>query len=535
MKQADLVFISGRVITIDERLPRASAVALEGDRILVVGDDAAVRETVGSHTQVVDLKGRALLPGFHDAHCHPDLFGRSLLQIDCRPQTVSRLEEIVAGVKAEASRLPAGQWIRGGGYDELQLPPNYAITRYDLDPVSADHPVCLSRACHHAITVNSRALALAGITRETPDPPGGQIDRDANGEPTGVLRETALDLVYNAIPLETAEETESAILRAGQKYLAAGITSVQDASVDAKGLGAYLRLHQKAALPLRVNMMVNPPVLDFLLEAELPTGTGDEWLRVGPLKIFMDGGIGARTAAQSQPYENEPDNRGILWMEREALDALVERAYRGGFQIATHAIGDRAIRMVLDAYRRVLAQWPRPDHRLRIEHCSMPLGDLVERVAELGVLVVTQPIFVAGALGTYTQNLGPERMDHVLPFRRFLDARIPLAGSSDSPVASYVPLEGIQAAVTPRASAGGGVSTQHVISLAEALRMFTLGGAYASFEESNKGSVTEGKLADLVVLDQDPFTVPAGELSSIAVELTVLGGKIAYQRPGSGS
>lgn len=528
--QIDLIFTNGPVITMDKHLPVAEALAVAGDRIVSVGDRSMVGRLASSSTRIVDLHGRALLPGFNDAHCHPAMYGQSLGQIDCRPQVVKSLDDIVEAVKTEAARREVGQWILGRGYNDMQLPPNYAITRHDLDPVSPQHPVCLTRACGHVLVANSCALALAGITHETPDPAGGQIQRDADGEPTGVLCESALDLIYGAIPPQTAEEIEASILLAAQEYVAAGITSVQDALVTEQDLGAYMRLHSRQALPLRVFIMFKPELLGFLAACGLSTGFGDNRLRLGPLKILLDGGIGARTAAQSQPYQNEPNNRGILWMEQEELNDLVERAYQTGFQVATHAIGDRAIQSALDAYERVVKQWPRPDHRLRIEHFTLPLDELVQRVAQLGVVITSQPVFLYEAGWTYVMNLGEARAREVFPFRRILEAGIPLAFSSDSPVSSFVPLVGIHAAVSRCTQMGEIIGPGQELTVAEALYMYTLGSAYASGEEGIKGSLTAGKLADLVVLDRNPLQTPADELAMIGVDMTVVGGQIVYQR-----
>ncbi len=386
--------------------------------------------------------------------------------------------------------------------------------------------------CEHAITVNSLALALAGITPDTPDPPGGKIDRDARGEPTGVLREKALDLVSDVIPPDLPEQLEADIREAGRRYLAAGITSVHDALVDEETYGTYVRLHHKGELPLRVYMMVMPKVLDFLIAAGLPPGFGDHWLRVGPLKIFLDGGIGARTAAQTKPYPGEPNNRGILWLEQEPLNELVQRAHGAGFRIATHAIGDRAIEAILDAYRLALDRAPRPDHRLRIEHLTLPQRDQAARAGRMGLVAAVQPVFIHGAANTYTNNLGQPRAGQVEPYRKLLDAGVVLAGGSDSPVTPFEPLLGIQAAVTRRVQEGGVMAPEQALTLPKALYMFTMGGAYAAGEEQEKGSLSAGKLADLVVLNQDPFAVPPDELSGIAVEMTVLGGKVAYQAAG---
>lgn len=526
--QADLVFLNGQVITMGESRPRAQAVAVFRDRIVLVGDAAAVRSEIGPQTEVIDLKGRALLPGFNDAHCHIVGYGQSRLWIDCRAEVTPDLEALLNKVKEAAAKHEPGHWIRGRGYEDTRLPPNYAVTRHDLDRVAPQHPVYLVRVCGHVSVANSRALELAGITRETPDLPGGDIDRDAHGEPTGVLREMALDLIRDVLPPLAQKEVEASILRAAQDYLSAGITSVQNAGTGALELGAFYNLHKRNELPLRVYLMVAPEVMDPLIEAGLRTGFGDDRLRVGPLKVFMDGGIGARTAAMHEPYANEPENRGITRMEQEELNELVERAHRAGFQIGCHAIGDRAIEAVLDAYERVLERWPRADHRYRIEHCGLPSGDLLDRMAKLDVLPVPQPIFLREGGDPYLRNLGEERAHQVYPLRRFLDAGFPISGSSDSPVSSFAPLIGIETAVTRRTWDGQTLGPGQEVTLEEALRMYTLNGAYASFEEHIKGSIKVGKLADLVVLERDPFQVPPDKVADISVEMTIVGGEIVY-------
>ena len=527
---ADLVFLNGQVITMAPDQPQAEAVAVSGGRIGLIGSTELVRTEVGRATQVIDLAGQTLLPGFNDAHLHMLIYGQTkLLWLNCRPEVVSHLDDILAMVKAETTRREPGQWIRGRGYNDLTLPPNNAITRRDLDRVAPDHPVCLTRLGGHVIVGNSYALNLAGITRDTPDPPGGKIDREPGGEPTGVLRETAQPLLYDIIPPPTPAETKACLLRAAADYLAAGITSVQNAGSVAADLQAFQELALNDELPLRVSLMVKQPVLDSLIEAGLKTGFGNDRLKLGPLKIFLDGGILARTAAQHQPYQNDPDNRGILWMEQEELNQLVERAHRAGFQIATHAIGDRAIESILDAYERALRKWPARNHRHRIEHCELITGCLLDRIVDLDVLPVPQPIFLREGGDGYIKNLGEERAHKLLPLRRMLDAGLPLSGSSDSPVSAYNPLQGIETAVTRRIWDGRKIGPGQEVTVAEALRMYTRGGAYASFEENQKGTIETGKLADFVVLDRNPLTTPPDELASIGVTMTVLGGKIAYQ------
>lgn len=526
---ADLVFHNGRVITINDEKPRAEAVVVVRDRIALVGDDTAARDAIGPRTRAIDLGGRALLPGFNDAHCHIVLYGLSRLWLNCRAEVIKDLDELLAKVKEAADELEPGQWIRGRGYEDTRLPPKYAVTCHDLDKVAPHHPVYLERVCGHVIVVNSLALKLAGITPETPDPPGGEIERDKDGKPTGVLRETARDSIREIFPQPTQEELEKAIVRASEDYLAAGITSIQNAGTRAPDFEAFQSLYNRGELPLRAYLMVATEVIDHFIAAGLRTGLGDDRLKIGPLKIFMDGGIGACTAAMREPYAKDPKNRGILWMEPDALNDLVERAHRAGFQIGTHAIGDRAIEVVLDAYERALTRWPRVDHRYRIEHCGSPFGELMDRIVKLDVLPVPQPIFLNEGGDPYISNLGEERAHQLYPLRSFLDAGLPISGSSDSPVSSFSPLKGIQTAVTRRTWDGQVLGPGQEISLKEALRMYTLNGAYASFEEHLKGSIEVGKLADFVVLERDPFQVPPDELVGINVDMTVVGGQIAYQ------
>lgn len=528
--QADLVFLNGRIETMNRAQPQAEALAVCGDKITLVGDAETIKAEIGRTTRVVDLQGRALLPGFVDAHCHTAMYGESRTFLSLRPDDVASLDELLEKVRQAAAERPASSWIRGRGWDDTRLPPNYALTRNDLDRAAPDHPVFLSRVCGHAIVANSRALALAGVTRETPDPPGGSIARDERGEPTGILTETAIYQVYEAIPPATMSDTMSHIKAASQDYLAAGITSVHDAGIDAEGLAAYQALHERGELPLRVYMMVQEKLLDSLIAAGMHTGFGDEWLRVGCLKLLQDGSMGARTAAMLQPYKDQADNYGILWMEQAALDEVVDRAHAAGFQVAVHAIGDRAITSVLDAFEAALRRRPRTDHRHRIEHCEVAIDGLIDRIQSLGVLPSVQPIFMAEFALAYIGNLGGERAHRIYPFPEYLGRGMALAGGSDSPVSSFAPMHGVAASVTRKAWDGRELGPGQGIPVAEALRMHTWGGAFFSFEEGLKGKLAPGMLADLVVLGRDPFTAPADELAAIPVHMTVVGGRVAYER-----
>ena len=528
---ADLVLVNGTIRALDGKGGRASSLAVVRDRIVEVSADTTLEDWVGPQTRVVNLGGRTVLPGFNEAHCHVFIYGQSkLLWRNLRPDVVDHLDDVLAIVREEAERLPPGRWIRGRGFDLDALPPRFAITRHDLDPMSPDHPVCLTRLGGHLIVGNSYALRVAGITRDTPDPLGGQIDRDATGEPTGVFREAAQPLLYDAIPPPSLDDTKRCLLAAAEDYLAAGITSVQNAGTVALDMKAFQHLHREGHLPLRVYLMVKLELFDSLVAAGVHTGLGDDFLRIGPLKIFLDGSIGAHTAAMCEPYLGDPDNRGILWLEQEELNEKVAQAHDAGFQIAIHAIGDRAIDSALTAYERALRATPNPNHRHRIEHCELCTGPLLDRVAQLGALAVPQPIFLADMGSAFFKHLGAERAHQLFPLRSLMDRGVVLAGSSDSPVASCNPLEGVQTAVTRRMPNGDVIGPGEQLSVAEALRMYTWGGAYASFDEKKKGSIAPGQLADLVVLDRDPFEVSPDQLETIQVDVTIAGGRVAYER-----
>lgn len=395
---ADLVFLNGTVITIDPARPAAEAVAVIGNRIARVGTSDEVREEIGPGTRVVDLAGRTLLPGFNDNHTHPIAFGIGLGLIDARPAarpTLAGLQETFRAAAANG-RDDRDGWLLARGYDDTRLDIRRHPTRQELDAATGARPAFLTRTCGHLGVANSAALALAGITRETPDPEGGQIDRDERGEPTGLLRETAMRLVQEQIPRTTRVGMKEALRAAGERFLANGITSVGEAAIRTSGeMAAYQELACAGELPMRVfTMMLIDETLEALAGLGLRTGWGDAWLRIGPAKLFQDGSGGGRTAAMSVDYVNDPGNRGITIYDQAGLDERFARAHAAGFQLAAHAIGDRAITMILDAYEKALAAAPKADHRFRIEHCGMCTPEILDRIARLGVVAVPQPSFI---------------------------------------------------------------------------------------------------------------------------------------------
>jgi predicted amidohydrolase YtcJ len=529
--QAYLV-TNGTILTMDPSQPQVEAFGVIGEWIVSAGSLAEVEAALPRGAGRLDLAGATCLPGFNEAHNHMLNFGFVLGQVNCRYPAVRSIEEIVARFAERAEGTPPGSWIRGRGYDDNKLTEHRHPTRWDLDRASTAHPLVLVHSSGHMLVANSLALQLAGVSRETPDPPGGHIVRDEHGDPTGLLQENAMELIERVIPAPTLEDMVEALRRCNDAYVAAGITSSQDAGLDdPQQVEAFQRAVQRGLLRLRTSIMLRHQLLPHLLGLGIKQGFGDHHLRIGPVKLFADGSLIGRTAAVSRPFlaDPRPDNCGITIWSQEELDELVWQAHAAGFQVATHAIGDRAIEMVLDAYERALARLPRPDHRHRIEHGGVLRPDLIERIARLGVLVVSQPIFIAEYGDGFIRHLGLERIQLTYPFRSLLDAGIRLVFSTDCPVSAYQPLRCIQAAVQERTASGRSYALEEAITVEEALPLYTVNGAYASFEEHCKGMLRPGMLADFVVLERDPRRVDPEELAEIRVLRTVIGGETVYE------
>jgi predicted amidohydrolase YtcJ len=530
---ADLVLRNGVVLTMDDTQPTAEAVALIGNRIAWVGDDADITSEIGPDTRVIDLGGRTLLPGFNDNHTHPISYGLGLSQIDARPATQPTLAGLLEAFRAAAS-APAGSrgdWLLARGYDDTRLDVLRHPTRYELDAVTGSRPAWLVRTCGHLAVANSAALQLAGVTRDTPDPQGGEISRDEHGEPTGLLAETAMSLVSKQIPRVTRAGMKDALRAAGERFHAYGITSVGEASIRTSDeFAAYEELVAEGELPVRVfTMMLIDDTLDELARLGMRTGWGNDWLRIGPAKYFQDGSGGGRTAAMFDEYVNDPGNRGITIYTQEELNDGFGRAHDAGFQLAAHAIGDRAITMILDAYENALSRSPKADHRFRIEHCGMCTPEIIQRLARMQVLAVPQPNFIYELGDSYIRNFTLEQLACSYPGRTWHDHGIHVIGSSDVPVVDCNVLVNLRSAVTRLTATGQRMGPEQGVTIDEALRMFTRNGAYGSFEEQSKGTITPGKLADMVVLSGDPRAIPAEDLPALSVEMTLVDGKVVYE------
>ncbi|HEX7064243.1 MAG TPA: amidohydrolase [Bacillales bacterium] len=528
---ADLIFRNGQVLTVDEAFTVCEAIAVKGNRIIGRGGNVEIDRLKGPGTKVIDLRGRSLLPGFIDAHAHLELYGTNKLGVNCKD--VASIAEIQEKLKKAAERTPKGQWIRGWGYNQNALQEGRHPTRKDLDQVSTEHPIIIVRTCGHISTVNSKALEYAGIEKGTSDPPGGKIVRE-NGVPNGVLLEAAHMNMFIRAQYSEPEVMEGLGL-ASEDFIQKGITSVHDA-------GGYNNHHfrhlaravQNGHLKVRVNTLIgslhkSPVILDKALEAGMLTGIGDDKFRIGPAKVFIDGSSSGPTAKTRDPYTSNPEDTGILYLSQDELNDILGKAHRLGWQLTAHAIGDKGVEMMINCIEHALNEHPRDNHRHRIEHSGITPPDLLQREKELNIVPVPNPAFIYEFGDGYLKDYG-ERVNWMFPVRSFLDAGMKPAMGSDSPITTYDPLAGIQAAVTRLSKTGKEVGSEQKISVKEAIRLYTINGAYASFEENIKGSLERGKLADLTVLDRPILDTAADELRQINVDMTVIDGEIEFER-----
>jgi hypothetical protein len=517
---ADLVLKNANILTMNSKMPFAEAIAVKDEKIVAVGTYEEVEPWIGKQTRVIDLHGKMVVPGLIDAHVHMLGFGRFLRELNLRK--VGSIKEMKQLLRRLVQKTPRKKWIFGRGWDQESFRERRYPNRWDLDEVAPHNPVVFTRVCGHVCVANSMALELAGIAKDTAAPQGGQIDKiPETGEPTGILRENAMMLLWNAVPEPEQEELKEICALVCQKAVEAGLTSVHWFVNSPAEIVILQKLRREGKLPIRVYFVVPVEFLDYLINAGIITGFGDSAVRIGSIKIFVDGSLGARTAALKQPYSDDPSTKGMSLYSQRRLNRLVLKAHKAGFQLAIHAIGDRAVDMTLKALEKALKAVPREDHRHRIEHVSVLNADLVRRMKELGVIASVQPHFVVSDFWV-EQRLGKKRARWVYAFKTLMKKGILVVGGSDCPVEPINPLLGIYAAVNRE------MLPQETITVEEALRIYTINAAYASFEEKIKGSIEAGKLADLVVLSSDLREVAPSEIKDVKVEMTIVGGKIAY-------
>lgn len=534
---AELAVVGANIITMDPGCPRAQSIAVHSGRFLAVGTDQEVAHLVGPGTRVIDARGYTITPGFVDAHCHPlDAGRRRLLRVNLGPDSVHSIADVSNLLCRCAVEKTPGEWVVGFGYDEAKLPENRLLTRFELDAVSRDHPIFVEHSSGHIAMVNSRALELAHLDAVSADPVGGSYGRDDAGALDGRVYETGQDVFIGRgqyrgcglIPEPTAEEDYAAIELACRDAASVGITGWHEMLTDPGMLRSYQIARRRGTLTARVVVYIYVDYLSEMVASGVLSGLGDDFLRVGGIKMLGDGALSGRTAYLEEPYEGTNDDYGVMGVSRDKMEAQILEAHRAGFQIGIHANGDRFIAMVLDAYEKALVVAPRIDHRHRIEHCSVMNHGLLKRMKRLGLVAVPfgEYIYYHGEkMGSY----GQKRLETMLPHRAFLDAGMAVAGSSDYPCGPWNPLLAIQSCVTRKTRRGEVIGSAQRISAEEAIGIYTLGSAFASFDDAGRGAIKVGKLADFVFLSDDPTTVDPESIGALQVNKTVVNGTVVYE------
>lgn len=522
----DYVVINARVITVDDEQPTAQAFAVKQDRFVAVGSSEDIRNLATSRTEIIDAEGLTITPGFIDAHTHASSAGvNELVQVNVDLRSVT---EIQAALRERVNNTADGQWIRAFKYDDTKLAEGRPLNRFDIDEVAPNNPVVVGHRGGHTAVYNSMALALAGVTSETPDPDDGKFYRDANGVLTGLVAERARRVFSNLIPGgSTREQRRDGVKLISELMTKAGLTSVHQTGGGRNDMIAFQDARDDGDMRFRMYLFPRGQLFNDLVNSGIRTGFGDEVFRIGAVKFSADGSASERTMRMSTPYVGRPDDFGILTMSQEEIHEAVENAHRNGYQIGIHANGDVTIDMVLNAYERVQSLWPRPDARHRIEHCSLVNPSLLQRIKDGRVIPAPFYTYIHYH-GNKWVEYGEEKMRWMFAHKSFLDYGIPVAPASDYTPGPYEPLMALQSMVTRKDFDGRVWGPNQRITLDQAIRICTMNGAYASFEENIKGSITAGKLADFVILADDPHEVDPDTIKNIEIVRTVVGGRTMY-------
>jgi predicted amidohydrolase YtcJ len=538
VQPADLVFKNGNIYTVNDARPKAEAVAVKGDQILFVGTNREVQKYVGRNTRLVDLRGQTMVPGMTDSHQH--LAGVGFREMTLNLEGTTSLEDFLAKVKARVDQAKPGEWITGRGWIETFWNPPVFPTRWDLDKVSPNNPVFLDRADGHGAVVNSAALKLGGIDRNTPNPFGGEISKDKQtGEPNGMLLDNAQDLVQRNIPATTAADAERAIVLGVKRDIELGWTQIQDAGGSYAEVELYKKLYGEGKIKLRIYKSVHGPgpSAEKLLYGGAVVGAFGNRFNARSIKVVSDGALGSRGAALLAPYADAPDSSGFLTVKEAELAPMLEMALKNGIQVETHAIGDRANRFILDQYEKAFSAVPAgarkiPKPRWRVEHAQVVNPADIPRFARLGVIPSMQPSHAIGDLHFAPSRVGIARLAGAYAWQSFIESGAIIPGGSDAPVERGEPMIEFYAAVARKdmkGFSGEGWHPEEAASREQALRMFTIWPAYAAFEETLRGSIELGKLADFTILSADIMKIPEMEILKTRCVMTVIGGEIVYE------
>lgn len=533
--KADMVLLNGKIITVDREDSIVEAVAIYDNKILAVGKTAEIKSLVGDSTEVVDLDGKTVMPGIIDSHTHPTGIAEEYLEVNCRAPPVRNIKDLQDLVAAKVSEIEKGKWIRGSAYNDSKLAEKRQLTRWELDEVSPDNPVMLTSDTGHQCIANSLALEIAGITKDSPDPPGGQYDRDENGELTGLIYEMAMGEVYKHIPPYTVTEIRESYKNVVNQFSKWGITSTHNASSRRTGIRAYKQLLDQGVKQVRMRLMVSVndeapgDVVDALEKIGVESGFGNEWLQVMSTKIMGDGSGAGGTAGVYTPQNRGTKGLGIMMTDEAEIERLVLQSHDAGLRVSIHCIGDRGVDIGLDAIEKAQKRNPISDMRHRIEHNSVCTPKQLKRIKELGVVPSSSVGYMYGLGDQYAENFGEERCRWLHPHKTMKEMGIIAGGNSDCPVTYYSPFTQMYAAVTRKSSSGQVVGPEEAIDMMEAIRVYTINGAYVGKDEDILGSIEPGKFADLIVLDRDILAMDPEELLEIRVLKTIVDGKTVYE------
>jgi hypothetical protein len=521
MLESTLVILNANVHTLNPKKPTARAIAIYDNRIVALGTTKQIRRFIGRETKTIDANNGTIIPGLNDCHTHMVSFGQFLQTLKLR--NTKSIKELQTRLRRYAESNPEEAWIEGGRWDEEKFVEKRYPTRYDLDAAVSDRPVLLVRVCGHIGVANSRALQAARITANTTIH-GGRVELDSQtGEPNGVLYENALNLVSKAVPKPTPQELEDTCMLACRRAVEAGLTCVHWIIGSPREMDIIQKIQSTGRMPLRIYLGGPASALEPLTILGLRTGFGNDMVKIGFLKILADGSLGGHTAALEKQYSDRPETRGMMLYDQQQLDQILMKSHTAGLQIAVHAIGDRAIKAVLNSFEKTMKTNPSNDHRHRIEHCSVLNPKLIRRMKKLRLIASVQPHFVPSDFWV-VDRVGQARARWVYPFKTLMHEGLTLAAGSDCPVEPISPILGVWAAVTRKSF------PEENLTVEEALKMYTVNAAYASFDEKERGTIEVGKLADLTVLSADLLSVPADDIRKIRVQLTIVNGKVVYAR-----